>query len=159
MIYSKTSEYAIRALIYFADYPKEKGATVKQVSKDSGIPSSYVAKIFQCLVHADILKSRRGARGGYQLAQSPSRLTLLRVIESLDDRSQSPFSQCCMGFEKCEDRTPCPLHDVWADAKEKMRDRLSKKTIADLAGLGKSFKGGKRRRTILSKGMRSIFST
>lgn len=41
MIYSKTCEYAIRALIYFADHPEKKSATVKDVSKESRIPSSY----------------------------------------------------------------------------------------------------------------------
>ena len=158
MIYSKTCEYAIRALIYFAESPEKEYATVRDVSQASGVPQAYVAKIFQCLTHANILRSRRGASGGYFLAMPVGDLTLLRIIQSLDDLTKSPFSNCIMGFDKCNDRNPCPLHPVWAKAKEKMLERLADTSIADVAALGDRFRKGRQRRRVLSKRMREMFT-
>ncbi len=158
MIYSKTCEYAIRALIHFADHPDTHSATVKEVSRDSGVPAPYVAKIFQCLVKTRILGSRRGPAGGYSLLIPVSELTLLKIVRSLDDLSRSPFSNCVMGFEQCNDKNPCPLHPVWVKAKDKMLDKLGSATIAGMAASGERFRFGKHRRRVLSKTMRNIFS-
>lgn len=158
MIYSKTCEYAIRALIHFAGHPDTKLATVKDVSRDSGVPSAYVAKIFQCLVKSRILSSQRGSTGGYSLLIPATQLTLLKVVQSLDDLSKSPFSNCVMGFDKCNDQNPCPLHPIWAKAKDRMLEKLQSSTIADMAVLGDRFRYGKQRRTVLSQRMRDIFS-
>lgn len=158
MIYSKTCEFAIRALIYFADHPEKPVASIKDVARESGVSSSYVAKIFQCLVKSRILASRRGLYGGFSLSNPATQLTLLEVIRALDDLKKSPFSNCIMGFERCNDREPCPLHPVWTKAKEKMMQRLNDCTIADVAALGGKFKRGKQRKHHLSKQMREIFS-
>jgi Rrf2 family protein len=158
MIYSKTCEYAIRALIYFADHPEISSATVKEVSKDSGVPATYVAKIFQCLVKSRILCSQRGPTGGYSLLIPASKLTLLKIVRSLDDLANSPFSNCVMGLDKCNDKNPCPLHPIWVKAKDQMLEKLDSSTIADMAVLGNRFRFGKQRRYVLSKTMRNIFS-
>lgn len=158
MIYSKTCEFAIRALIYFADHPEKPVASIKDVARESGVSSSYVAKIFQCLVKSRVLVSKRGIFGGFSLVTPAGKLTLLEVIRALDDLKQSPFSNCIMGFEKCNDQEPCPLHPVWAKAKEQMMRRLSDCTIADVADLGGKFRRGKQRKYHLSKQMREIFS-
>jgi Rrf2 family iron-sulfur cluster assembly transcriptional regulator len=158
MIFSKTSEYAVRSLIYFAVHPKKDRATVKAVSRSTGVPQAYVAKIFQCLSQCGILLSQRGPRGGYALAVPASELPLLRVVQSVDDMSKSSFSNCLMGLEKCQDLNPCPLHEVWKKAKEEMLEQLGDSTIADVAKLGRKFRNGKHRRSILSKGMRNVFT-
>jgi Rrf2 family protein len=158
MVYSKTSEYAIRSLIYFAEYPEETRVTVKAVSRETGVPQAYVAKIFQCLARDGVLLAQRGPSGGYALSIPPHKLTLLRVVQTLDDFSQSSFSNCVMGLEKCNDRNPCPLHDIWVAAKNRMLDRLASTTISDIAKLGRKFRPGKHRRLRLSGAMRDIFT-
>ncbi len=158
MIYSKTSEYAIRSLIYFADHPEKTRATVKAVSRETGVPQAYVAKIIQCLARNRILLPQRGPAGGYSLSVPPSKLTLLRVVQTLDDLSRSSFSNCVMGLEKCNDRNPCPLHDIWKAARDRMLEKLGSSTISDIAKLGRKFKPGKHRRLQLSGAMRDIFT-
>lgn len=158
MIYSKTSEYAIRSLIYFAEHPEKTRATVKAVSRETGVPQAYVAKIFQCLARNGTLLPQRGPSGGYSLSTPPSKLTLLKIVQTLDDFSKSSFSNCVMGLEKCNDRNPCPLHDVWVAAKERMLAKLGSTTISDIAKLGRKFRPGKYRRLRLSGAMRDIFT-
>ena len=157
-MFSKACEYGIRALIYFADYPEKRKATVSEVSRESGIPKSYVAKIFQCLVKAHVLRSHRGTSGGYELTIPVSKLSLLHIIHALDDPARSTFSNCVMGLSKCDDSNPCPLHPVWKRAKEEMLDRLANSTLSDVAALGDKFRWGKQRRFMLSRRMREIFS-
>ena len=158
MIYSKTCESALRALIFFADHPEQRSATVEEVSEESHVPSSYVAKIFQCLVRSKILRSQRGPAGGYSLAVPAGELTLIMVVHALDDPSRSPLTHCVMGFQKCNDKDPCPLHPVWKKAKEEMVAELEHLTLRDVAALGNKFRYGKQRRFTLSKRMRDIFS-
>lgn len=158
MIYSKTCEYAIRSLIYFADHPEKASATAKEVGGESGVPAAYVAKIFQCLVKARILSSRRGPGGGYSMLIPASRLTLFKIVQALDDLSRSPFSNCVMGLNKCDDKNPCPLHDIWSEAKNQMLKQLDASTISQVAALGDKFRCSKQRRYFLSKRMRGIFS-
>jgi Rrf2 family protein len=102
--------------------------------------------------------SQRGPRGGYSLLVPPDRLTLLTVVQSLDDLSKSSFSNCVMGLQKCNNENPCPLHPIWSVAKDQMLAKLESATIADVAGLGDKFKSGKQRRTVLSRRMRNLFS-
>jgi Rrf2 family iron-sulfur cluster assembly transcriptional regulator len=158
VIYSKTCEYAIRALIYFADHPEISEASVKEVGRETGVSASYVGKIFQCLVKSRILASKRGPSGGYSLLVPVTELTLLRIMRALDDPEKSPFVNCVMGLDKCKDANPCPMHPVWVKAKEKMIERLEVCTIANVAALGDKFRMGRQRRHVLSKQMREIFS-
>ena len=158
MIYSKTCEYAIRCLMYFSDHPEKKVATVKEISKESRVPASYVAKIFQCLVRSRILTSQRGPIGGYSLVTPVSKLTVLEIVHALDDLSKSPFSSCSMGLDRCNDKNPCLLHPSWAKAKEQMLEELATSTIANVASLGSKFRWGRHQRSMLSKRMRDVFS-
>ncbi len=158
MIYSKTCEFAIRALVYFVNHPEKSVVSVKEVGRESGVSPSYVAKIFQCLVKSRILVSQRGSLGGYSLAVPAYQLTLLKIIHALDDLKKSPFSNCIMGLDRCGDGNPCPLHAVWAKSKDQMLRRLDACTIVDVAALGGKFKKGRQRKYHLSRQMREIFS-
>lgn len=157
MIYSKTSEYAIRALVFYAEHPERESASIAEISRESGVPPAYIAKIFRCLAGAGILRSTRGASGGFSLAVPAGKLTLLKVVAALDEPENSPFTNCVMGLDRCEDKNPCPLHPVWKKAKEEIIQRLAETTIGGMAELGDKFRTRVRRK-VLSKKMREVFS-
>lgn len=135
MIYSKTCEYAIRSLVYFTRYEGKAFVTAREVSRSTKVPPAYVAKIFQCLAKSGILGSVRGPKGGYSLLVPPARLSILKVMPAVDDSAKSPFSNCVMGLRRCSDRNPCPLHECWTRAKDRMLQTLATSTILDVAGL------------------------
>ena len=60
------------------------------------------------------------------------------VVQALDDLSKSPFSNCVMGLDKCNDKNPCPLHPVWVAAKDQMLSQLSTSTIPDIVKIGRA---------------------
>lgn len=158
MLYSKSCGYAIRTLAFLSSRPKGSVLTVGELGRMTGVSKAYVAKVCRCLVGCGILNSRPGPRGGYSLKANPSKLTLLKVVESVDDLSQSTFAGCAMGLDRCGDSNPCPFHGEWVKAKKKVTGVLSKKTIADIARLNGKFYSGKKGRYSLSKRMRTLFS-
>ncbi len=157
MIYSKTCQYAIRALQYLALLENGRSATIMEVNAQAGVPQAYAAKIFQCLSRAKIVASKSGPKGGYSLRVDAKKLTLLQVVTALDNISESPLSNCVMGQTECNDKNPCCLHGVWVKAASQMKQKLSKETIADTCKSKKRSYRNENGRTVLSKGMQKVF--
>ena len=128
-----------------------------EVNAKTGVPQAYLAKVFQCLVRTGILGSKSGPNGGYFLRVKPAELTLLRVINALDDFSESAFSKCVMGQSECGDKNPCSLHHIWARSRSQMVQKLEKETIADISRMKKMTFGDKKKRAVLSKRMQKVF--
>lgn len=81
---SRSTGYALLAVGYIAKN-EEQGIILSQdISKEYNIPLEYLLKILQQLVRANILRSKRGPRGGFSLAQTPKKITMLQVIEAVD---------------------------------------------------------------------------
>ena len=157
MIYSKTAEYAIRALTYISSKPAGSFVGVREISRQTGLPYAYIAKIFQALVRSWILKSCHGRKGGFMLKKNTSGISLMDIVMAVDNRKESPLSKCIMGLERCSDRNPCPLHPIWRSASEKMMAQLKASTVLDIENISKRFPQGKRNRQVLSPRMRGIF--
>ncbi len=158
MIYSKTTEYAIRALAYMATQPKGAAVNAREVSRETSVPFAYISKTFLALSRAGILDSRRGPGGGFTLAKAPSKIRLMDVMLALEDRGRLPFSQCVMGLKICDSKYPCPLHPIWAAASKKITQQLEKSSLLDMADLlGKFSSGAPKRQRVLSRGMRNVF--
>lgn len=158
MIYSKTCQYAIRALNYLASLEDKRPATIMEVNAETGVPQAYVAKIFQCLSRSKIVGSKSGPSGGYFLKVDPNKLMLLQVIDALDDISESPLSNCVMGQAECNDKNPCCLHTIWAKARNRMKKRLAKETILDIGRSKKrAYYRDQNGRAVLSKRMQKVF--
>ena len=82
---SRSTGYALLAVGYIAKNQKEQGIVLSNsVSKAYGIPLEYLLKILQQLVRANVLRSKRGPRGGFTLAQTPKKITMLQIVEAVD---------------------------------------------------------------------------
>lgn len=81
---SRSTGYALLAVGYIAKH-QEKGIILSQsVSKEYDIPLEYLLKILQQLVRANVLRSKRGPRGGFSMAKPPNKVTMLQIIEAVD---------------------------------------------------------------------------
>ena len=81
---SRSTGYAVLAVGYIAK-TQAKGVVLSQrISKKYDIPLEYLLKILQQLVRANVLRSKRGPRGGCSLAKSPNKINRLEVIEAVD---------------------------------------------------------------------------
>ncbi|HDS85378.1 MAG TPA: Rrf2 family transcriptional regulator [Phycisphaerales bacterium] len=81
---SRSTGYALVAVGYIAQNYKDGAVLAARISKEYNIPLEYLLKILQQLVRANVLRSKRGPRGGFFLARPAEEITLLEIIEAVD---------------------------------------------------------------------------
>lgn len=81
---SGSTTYGILAVGYIAQHQQKGLVLSHDIAKHYNIPLEYLFKIMQQLSRVNILASKRGPRGGFCLARSPSKITLLDIIEAVD---------------------------------------------------------------------------
>lgn len=81
---SRSTGYALVAVGYIAQHYKDGAVLAARISKEYNIPLEYLLKILQQLVRANVLRSKRGPRGGFFLSRASDNITLLEIIEAVD---------------------------------------------------------------------------
>jgi len=81
---SRSTGYALLAVGYIAQNRKQGIILSQTISKKYNIPLEYLLKILQQLVRANVLRSKRGPRGGFSLAKPAKKITLLQVVEAVE---------------------------------------------------------------------------
>ncbi len=131
MILSRTSQYAVQALIYMATQPAATPVLNKDMAAKLGVPAPYLAKILQNLARGNLLFSFRGRLGGFCLRENGAQVTLMQILLLTEGPT---FTQnCLLGLKKCSDETACPLHTRWIPVKKKIMDVLEDTTLNKLA--------------------------
>lgn len=130
-LYSKSSEYALRALIQMTYEGTVSKFKAEEVCRRAGIPEAYSRKTFQSLVSRGFLNAVPGPGGGYSLVTDPAVTTLLDVILAVEGKDN--FSNCILGLPVCSDRSPCSVHKLWVPVKSRMVEVLGAQTLAQTA--------------------------
>ena len=76
--------YGLEGILYLAAQGKDEPAFVREISRATAIPETFLAKIFQRLASKGLIRSRRGFRGGFSLARPAGRITLREIVEALE---------------------------------------------------------------------------
>lgn len=138
---SNSSKYAIKAVLFLAiNSSADKKVMVKDISEPINVPQAYIAKLLQQLVHANIVSSIRGPRGGFYLDSKNMNSTVMDVVRVID--GDDKLLACMLSLEKCNEEKPCPLHTILSASRNTILKSLKDLQIKDLAedvALGKSF--------------------
>lgn len=142
MIFSRSSEYAIRAFVCLAE--SEPGAFVmaKDIAEKATLPGHFLAKILQQLARKGFLRSNKGPSGGFSLVQPASRISLMDIVSAVD--GTAGFERCLVGHERCNEKGVCGMHNGWKQLRSRIVDYLEHTSIADLAGSNGSKRSRKR---------------
>lgn len=81
---STKGRYGLRALIYLSLHSKEGQVSLISIANHNQISIHYLEQVFSALKKAGIVKSVKGAQGGYILADAPKNITVSRIITSLE---------------------------------------------------------------------------
>src|SRR5215204_2299788 len=128
---TKTSEYALRSLIYIAMHAVGgKKIGIKEVANELELPLAFIGKILQELVRKGLLASTKGPNGGFYLDKPASSISILDVIREID--GLEAFRRCGLGLKKCSDDHPCPLHEDFKVYRDGLARLFSQRTIQDL---------------------------
>jgi Rrf2 family transcriptional regulator, nitric oxide-sensitive transcriptional repressor len=102
---SKTAEYALRAVALLASQPGQPAAAELMAEKTK-IPRRYLQRVLQDLVAANLLTSRPGPGGGYELTRSAKDVSILQVVNAVSPLER--IRHCPLGLKT--HTTLCPLH-------------------------------------------------
>lgn len=131
MILSRTSQYAIQALIYVATQPRGEPVLNREMAEHLGVPSAYLAKIMQNLCKGNLLHSYRGRLGGFCLRENAEKTDLMQVLVLTEGTGFT--DDCVLGLKVCSDETACPMHTKWKPIKEEVVRLLHEQTLEKLA--------------------------
>ena len=125
---TRQADYAVRAVHYLAQLGSEQRAATSQIAQEQRIPPSFLAKIVSQLSVAGLLQTSRGARGGVSLARSADQISLLEVVEAIDDPIL--LNECVADHgSSCVFGEECPMRPVWCEAQVELVERLKATTF------------------------------
>lgn len=128
---SRLADYAVVLLTQMGDDPK-RVFNAMELAERTGLPVPTVSKILATLARHDILKSVRGARGGYRLAATPDRISIADIIAAID--GPIALTQCVdTSADDCTVETLCPTRAGWHRINEAVQSALGGVSLAELS--------------------------
>jgi Rrf2 family protein len=139
-MFSKATEYALRAVIYIAQNSTEKKKLgIAEIATGIASPLPFTAKILQKLtVDNRIISSVRGPHGGFFITDQAKKLPVRAILNAMGEGVL--LEKCVLGLDQCSDAKPCPLHSKYKFIKRELIQLFETKTIKNLAD---ELKGGK----------------
>ena len=129
---SSKGRYAVMALADLARFNSENPVSLRDISLRQGISLDYLEQIFLKLKKNNIVKSTRGANGGYILTKNPDQIKLANIFYAVDEKIKT--LQCKKESKKgCNGKlTKCITHNLWDELESHINDFFNKKNLADL---------------------------
>jgi Rrf2 family protein len=137
---TRAGEYGVLGLMNLARRAPGRVAMIEEVSRSEKIPKSFLAKIFQQLARGGIVRSNRGAGGGFALARRPSQITVLQIIEAIE--GEIVFQRCKLDKPDCGHTGGCALCGLYERAQDGVKDVLSRTTLRALVSQQKIISAG-----------------
>lgn len=128
--FSKTCEYAIRA-VFFIAHKTANGQRVgiKEIAEGIDSPEHFLAKILQDLSRKRLISSAKGPNGGFYLEAGAIKLPLSEVVKAID--GDTVFHGCALGLKQCSEINPCPLHNEFKGVRNRLTEIMNNTTIGD----------------------------
>lgn len=128
---TKQTDYGIVLLTALAAAPARLWAA-SELAAEVHLPLPIVSKILKLLARAGVLASHRGAKGGYQLAAPPEKLSVATVIDALE--GPIAITECIDGTPgECDQEATCSQRANWQLINRAIRQALEHISLADMA--------------------------
>lgn len=125
------SRYATRMMMELALYYRQGPIQLGEIAKRQKLSVKYLEQLIIPLKRAGLIRSHRGARGGYRLGRPPEEITVWDVVSTLEREDE--VTPCVAYPDVCEFSEICPTREVWDRLTEVIKETLSQVTLADLA--------------------------
>ena len=132
-MFSKACEYGIKASIFIATKSYE-GIRVSptEIAKEIDSPKAFTAKILQALVRQNVVRSIKGAYGGFEISKDQIKhIKLAQIVNAID--GDGIYNGCGLGLKACKEEHPCPVHDKFKTVREELKHMLENTTLEELA--------------------------
>ena len=129
-MFSKTCEYAIRAVLFVAQKSSDgRKVGIKEIAKGIDSPEHFIAKILQDLSRNGLVQSQKGPTGGFYLDKPALNNTLADIVRKVD--GDKIFSGCGLGLKQCSETKPCPLHEDFKKIRKEIFEMLQKAKLGE----------------------------
>src|SRR6185437_599808 len=129
-MFSKTCEYAIRAVLFIAQKSSDgRKVGIKEIAKGIDSPEHFIAKILQDLSRNGLVQSQKGPTGGFYLDKPALNNTLADIVRKVD--GDKIFSGCGLGLKQCSETKPCPLHETFKKIRKEIFEMLQKAKLGE----------------------------
>ncbi len=126
---STKGRYGVKAMVDLAIHYGESPISIKSISQRQGISEYYLEQLFSALRKAKLIKSIRGAQGGYVLNKLPEEITVADIMEVLEGPIE--ISDCVEGTT-CNNGNCCATRLVWQRIKTSIEDVTTSVTLKDI---------------------------
>lgn len=127
---TRQTEYAIRGLQELTRRNGDAPVQLKVIAGSCEVSEAFLAKIFQMLAQAGIVKSHRGVKGGFSLARTADDITLREVVEVCE--GGIVLNHCLRKVDPCRDTETCAVANVWRTAQDALTGALDRTSLADV---------------------------
>lgn len=127
---STRGSYALEAVLAIAMMPDSRSVSIREISERTGISDNYLEQIFTLLRNGGIIRSLRGAQGGYSLTRSLSAVTVGDVLRAAE-KSISPVL-CIEDSSACGKSAGCAARNTWCRLYKVISDTVDSMSIAEL---------------------------
>ncbi len=118
--------YALRAVFDVAFHGEGEPVQLKDIAERESIPLRYLEQIFQDLKKAELIRSKRGPRGGYSLIREAHEVSVADILDAVDELPALPEVSDTSG-------DPFLVTDSFcADLLSELRDRMAESSVADM---------------------------
>jgi Rrf2 family protein len=125
---SRTTEYAIQAVLLLAQSTADGAVSATQLAAVSRMPERFLLQVLRNLVKHGILTSRLGVVGGFNLHRKPEDVSLLNLIEAVE----GPIVACVPASQFLTDDTQTKVRQALHNAATATRAELSRLTLKQL---------------------------
>jgi Rrf2 family protein len=127
---STKGRYGLRALVDLAEHEDGKAIPIRKISERQNISEQYLEQLFATLRKAKLVKSVRGAHGGYMLNHEPEKISVADIITTLE----GPIApvDCVIEDDFCNYVDKCVIHGLWAELADAINGVIENMTLADL---------------------------
>lgn len=132
---STRGRYGLKAIYELALHYGEGPIPLKEIAENQNLSESYLEQLFLALRKDKIIKSVRGAQGGYLLAREPKDITVGEVLRCLEGNIAP--SACLDEDENinCAELDQCITRFVWAEIKDSIEEVIDSITLEDMLQL------------------------
>ena len=131
MLFTKSTAYALQALIELSSY--DKPVDVNTLSEKTDIPKPFLAKLLQNLSKKNVIKSYKGIHGGFLLTKKPEEIKILDIFKTIEDKDSLVF-YCSSNSQNCtrERSSICSTMPFFNRLENEIETIIDKYTLADV---------------------------
>jgi Rrf2 family transcriptional regulator, iron-sulfur cluster assembly transcription factor len=142
---SKKAEYALRAVVAMARDEAGRTYSIQEIATAERIPLKFLEQILLILKNGDILRSKRGVGGGYQLAMPAVRIAVGSIVEAIDGPASVIDCTRAVGTSlpcECGVIGGCAMGQTMAEVERLTRKWLKDTTVATIVERERQVSGG-----------------